>query len=194
MALILLLISISTVAARQSSCPADDQPRMRPPSLLQTATPRRLSSGPVGEAVESEVKVSQQAEQHAEAGEARGMSAAASKAEQVLAEAPEKPPWPLQPQISTQPLKRAAYIASVSSLTSHWKPFAAAWAGDFSDPNQFLVPCAVITSIVCSCFLVACMLASYKPQRRKMDHQFEPVRLGLPADYGLSPKMRANAC
>mmetsp|Transcript_9425 Transcript_9425/g.16721 ORF Transcript_9425/g.16721 Transcript_9425/m.16721 type:complete len:180 (+) Transcript_9425:164-703(+) len=179
MALILLLISISTVAARQSSCPADDQPRMRPPSLLQTATPRRLSSGPVGEAVESEVKVSQQAEQHAEAGEARGMSAAASKAEQVLAEAPEKP---------------AAYIASVSSLTSHWKPFAAAWAGDFSDPNQFLVPCAVITSIVCSCFLVACMLASYKPQRRKMDHQFEPVRLGLPADYGLSPKMRANAC
>jgi len=185
MATIRFLLCISAVAATPS-CPADVQPSMlvgegkdgkgnprQRPSLLQTASPRRLSSGPVGEEVESP-EVPQQQEQQLEATAAMALSTAAamSQTEQGLAE------LPLQ--------------SSALSSLAFQKPFAAL-AGDFANPKRFL-PLAVMASLLLSCSLVACMVASYRPRRRKLDEQFEPVRLGLPADYGLSPKMRTNCC
>jgi len=182
----MFLLCISAVAATPS-CPADVQPNMlvgegkdgkdnprQPPSLLQTASPRRLSSGPVGEEVESPEVPQQQQEQQLEATAAMALSTAAamSQTEQGLAE------LPLQ-------------SSALSSLAIQ-KPFAAL-TGDFANPKRFL-PLAVMASLLLSCSLVACMVASYRPKRRKLDEQFEPVRLGLPADYGLSPKMRANCC
>lgn len=187
MAVIMFLLCISAVAATPS-CPADVQPNMlvgegkdgkddrrQPPSLLQTASPRRLSSGPVGEEVESpEVPQQQQQEPQLEAAAAMALSTAAAMSQtgQGLAELPQQ--------------------SSALSSLAFQKPFAAL-AGDFANPKRFL-PLAVMASLLLSCSLVACMVASYRPKRRQLDEQFEPVRLGLPADYGLSPKMRANCC
>mmetsp|Transcript_14438 Transcript_14438/g.27048 ORF Transcript_14438/g.27048 Transcript_14438/m.27048 type:complete len:187 (-) Transcript_14438:181-741(-) len=85
---------------------------------------------------------------------------------------------------------RAASGASLlkEPLSFRWNPYTSSF-GHLSDSSVLVLPVMALISVIFSCSVVVCFVASYRPCRGKsMDAQFEPMRLGLPAGYGCKPR------
>eukprot|EP00442_Polarella_glacialis_P049340 CAMPEP_0115060302 /NCGR_PEP_ID=MMETSP0227-20121206/7392_1 /TAXON_ID=89957 /ORGANISM="Polarella glacialis, Strain CCMP 1383" /LENGTH=175 /DNA_ID=CAMNT_0002445509 /DNA_START=218 /DNA_END=745 /DNA_ORIENTATION=+ len=87
---------------------------------------------------------------------------------------------------SSEPTPGPVVLQKISAAFQHaasWNPHAA-WGGDLSESNMMVLPAALAMSLILSCALATCFVMNYRPKRGKLDSQFEPCRLGLPADYG----------
>jgi len=87
-----------------------------------------------------------------------------------------------------------ALLTQKLPMSFDWNHYATSILGvhGIPEPAAVALPAALLISIILSCAVSACLVACYRPKRGKLDEQFEPVRLGLPADYGCSKALRRN--
>ncbi|CAE7678595.1 Nphp3 [Symbiodinium microadriaticum] len=159
------------VAKPIPSCPADIEQGMvagddsgstgkRPSVLLQMTSPRHQAA-PVHEDSEEDDHISGPAGEVREAGRARTERQ-------------------LNLQFWSWSLKEP--------IARYWASYPYASLGHLSDSSVLVLPAMALISVVFSCSVVVCFVASYRPRRGKsLDSQFEPASLGLPPGYGCKP-------